>query len=182
MRTDPPERPLPAWHRWAERDRSWSRALHRCAGRPALVWLLVAVSRAADGGIWYAAMLALPWLGGERGTACALRMLTVALVNLVIYKIMKRHFARPRPYVACPGIRACTPSLDEHSFPSGHVMHAVGFSALLSAYFPWLAWWVWPFTALVALSRVALGLHYPSDVLVGAAMGWFMAFAVLALF
>ena len=50
-------------------------------------------------------------------------------------------------------------------------MHAVGFSVLLSAYFAQVMGVVWSFTALVALSRVVLGLHYPSDVLAGAILG-----------
>jgi len=79
--------------------------------------------------------------------------------------------ARPRPYVDCPGIRACARSLDEYSFPSGHVMHAVAFSVLLGAAYPEFAPAAWLFTLLVALSRVVLGLHYPSDVAFGAAIG-----------
>jgi undecaprenyl-diphosphatase len=48
-------------------------------------------------------------------------------------------------------------------------------------YFPALAWILVPFTVLVAISRVVLGLHYPSDVLAGAAVGAGVAQAVLAL-
>jgi undecaprenyl-diphosphatase len=39
------------------------------------------------------------------------------------------------------------------------------------AYYSWLAWIAVPFTLLVAASRVMLGLHYPSDVIAGAAVG-----------
>jgi len=39
------------------------------------------------------------------------------------------------------------------------------------AYYPRFAIFVWPFTALLAISRVVLGLHYPSDVVVGALIG-----------
>ena len=131
--------------------------------------------------IWYAAILLLPWFGGPHGSACALRMLGLGVLNLIIYTILKRHFARPRPYVDCPDIRACARSLDEYSFPSGHAMHAVAFSSLLVAYYPVLAWVLWPFAAIVALSRVVLGLHYPSDVAVGAVLGWLTAKAMLVL-
>lgn len=156
--------------------------LHRAARRRWVARLLTGVSRLSDGVLWYVVMFALPWLDGARGTACALRMLGLGTVNLAIYKILKRHFARPRPYDACEGIQACTPSLDEYSFPSGHTLHAVGFGVLLCAYYPPLAMVVWPFAVLVALSRVVLGLHYPSDVVAGALIGWLMAKSVLVLF
>ncbi len=168
--------------RWAERDRSWTRAIHRAAASEVLVRLLLVVSRLSNGAVWYAVALALPWVGGANGTACALRMTGVGLVDLFFYKVLKRHFARPRPFVGCPGVRARGPTLDEHSFPSGHTLHAVGFTVIFCTYYPALGWVVWPFTALVALSRIVLGLHYPSDVVVGALIGWGVATSVLVLF
>ena len=156
---------------WAERDRSWALWLNRAAARPWLVTLLAAVSRLGDGAIWYTLMAMLPGFGGPQGAPTAWRMFAVGLASLAIYKLLKHRIARPRPYVGCPGIRVCARSLDEFSFPSGHVMHAVAFSLLLSAAYPMWAWLAWSFTALVALSRVVLGLHYPSDVAIGAAIG-----------
>lgn len=182
MRIDNPEPPPPSRPSWADRDRSLSVTIHRAAARPAIVLALVIVSTLGDGIVWIATVVLLPWIGGPSGIPCAERMVALGLVNLAIYKIVKRHFARPRPFVACPGIRAHARSLDEHSFPSGHTLHAVAFATLLSTYYPALEWIVWPFAALVALSRVVLGLHYPSDVVVGAALGAFIAKSVLVLF
>jgi undecaprenyl-diphosphatase len=61
--------------------------------------------------------------------------------------------------------------LDLYSFPSGHTLHAVSFTILAVASFPGLAWLCVPFATLVAMSRVVLGLHYPSDVAAGALLG-----------
>ena len=58
----------------------------------------------------------------------------------------------------------------------------MAFSIVLIEYYSWLAWVLVPFTVLIALSRVVLGLHYPSDVLAGALIGALMAGGVLALF
>jgi undecaprenyl-diphosphatase len=69
--------------------------------------------------------------------------------------------------------------LDEFSFPSGHTLHAVAFSLVAMAHYPVLAWALVPFTASVAVSRVVLGLHYPSDVLAATAIG--SALAALSL-
>lgn len=170
-----------AWTRWAEHDRSWTLALHRAALRPWVVRVLAPVSRLSDGVLWYVAIMLLPWVGGTAGTACALRMVIAGALGLLVYSILKRHFARPRPCVACPDVQARARPLDEFSFPSGHTLHAVAFSMLLVAYYPVLTWVAWPFTGLVALSRVVLGLHYPSDVLVGAAIGASIAAATLCL-
>ncbi|HET7766673.1 MAG TPA: phosphatase PAP2 family protein, partial [Burkholderiales bacterium] len=65
-------------------------------------------------------------------------------------------------------------------FPSGHTLHAVAFSMVAISFYPALAWLLVPFTLLVASSRVVLGLHYPSDVLAGAALGAIIALASLA--
>ncbi len=67
------------------------------------------------------------------------------------------------------------------AFPSGHTLHAVGFSVVVLAYYPFLAWLVVPFTLLVAASRLVLGLHYPTDVLAGAVIGASIASASFGL-
>ena len=167
---------------WIERERSWALWIHGAAARPSIVRLMAGVSWLSDGMLWYAIIAVLPWWGGPNGLACALRMLGVGVLNLIIYKVVKRHFARPRPYKTCPGIRACVRSLDEYSFPSGHAMHATAFSVLLSAYYPPLAIALWSFTLLVALSRLVLGLHYPSDVAIGVAIGLVTAELAQSLF
>jgi undecaprenyl-diphosphatase len=61
--------------------------------------------------------------------------------------------------------------LDHFSFPSGHTLHAVLFTVMLGVSFPLLLPVMIPFMLLVAASRVVLGLHYPTDVMVGAAIG-----------
>ena len=164
---------------WIARERTIALWLHGAASRPAVVLALMAVSWLGDGKLWYALIATLPWWGGATGTKCALYMIGLGAVNLVFYKALKQRIARPRPYVSCPGIRACCRSLDEFSFPSGHTMHAVSFTMLLVHYHPALALPLWSFTLLAALSRVVLGLHYPSDVAIGAAIGALTAMFVL---
>lgn len=156
---------------WIEREQSIARWMHGAAGWPAIVLLLMSVSWLGDGLIWAVLLGSLPWWGGPAGSKIALYLVALGAVNLVFYKALKQRIARPRPFVGCPGIRACARSLDEYSFPSGHTMHAVAFSIVLVFHYPVLAIPLWSFTALVALSRVVLGLHYPSDVAIGAAIG-----------
>jgi undecaprenyl-diphosphatase len=134
-----------------------------------------AISRLGDGAAWYALMLALAVFGGSRGAQAALHMLATGIVALLLYRWVKQRTRRPRPYRASALVAAHTLALDEFSFPSGHTLHAVSFSLIAIGYFPWLAAPMLTFTTLVAMSRVVLGLHYPSDVLVSIIAGTALA-------
>ncbi len=162
-----PERQL----RWLERERSVSLWMHGAATRAWVVRLLSVASRLGDGWAWFAVLATVPWVGGSVGTSAAVRLFAVGAVDILIYRIIKRWIARPRPFRECEGIFERVRSLDEFSFPSGHVLHAVACSLILTAYYPVTAWVVWPFTLVIAVSRMILGLHYPSDVIAGAALG-----------
>ncbi len=157
--------------KWIERDRSMALWMHGASSRAWVVGLLQPISRLGNGALWYLIVVTLPWAGGSSGSSAATRMFCVGGVNILIYKIVKRWIARPRPFRTCANIKECVPSLDEFSFPSGHTLHSVACSVVLTAYYPMLGWVVWPFTLLVASSRVVLGLHYPSDVVMGALIG-----------
>ncbi|MEM7502861.1 MAG: phosphatase PAP2 family protein [Pseudomonadota bacterium] len=98
-------------------------------------------------------------------------MIVTFLVGLGIYRFLKTRLVRERPFVADQGIRCGTAPLDRYSFPSGHTLHAVCFAILLPQCEPVLTLVCAPFATIVAMSRVVLGLHYPTDVIVGAAIG-----------
>lgn len=149
-----------------------------------LRWLrlpLQAASRLGDGVFWYALLAALLALHGRGALGQVLHILLTGGACTVLYKWLKTRTLRPRPFRVMQAVRAGAAPLDPFSFPSGHTLHAVAFSLMTSAWFPETAWVVWPFTALVALSRPVLGLHYPSDVLAGAAIGAAVAALSLAL-
>lgn len=156
---------------WGDRDRRCAILLHQAAGRHRLVGPLILASRLGDGGLWYGLMLIIPWLEPGNGLFCTVQMAAVGLVNIVLYRTVKRRVGRPRPFTVCPGVSARTRALDEFSFPSGHTLHATAFAVLLSYHYPLMAPAAWMFVALVAVSRIVLGLHYPSDVAAGAVTG-----------
>ncbi|MDP1636372.1 MAG: phosphatase PAP2 family protein [Gallionellaceae bacterium] len=128
-------------------------------------------SRLGDGVFWYMLMIVLLLEDGTAALPAVLHMIAVGLVGTLAYKFIKGKTLRPRPFNVYPAIKCVGKTLDQFSFPSGHTMHAVGFGIVAVAYYPVLFWLVWPFALLVALSRPILGLHYPSDVLAGAALG-----------
>ena len=140
------------------------------------------VSRLGDGVFWYTLALALPLLAGLDGLEKLGHIAVTGVVCLLIYSQLKNRLVRQRPFISFPDIHAHTAPLDKYSFPSGHTMNAVNFAILFSWAFPPLAYLVIPFAALVALSRVILGMHYPTDVMVGAALGIVLSWGSLLLF
>jgi undecaprenyl-diphosphatase len=152
-------------------EHAWCVRLNRGCDRRAVRELFVAVSRLGDGIFWYVLVLSLPLIYGEAGLMPALRMAIVGFTGLALYKYLKSRLVRERPYISLSGIVPGTHALDRYSFPSGHTLHAVGFTTLMTTSFPELGWLCVPFAILVAMSRVMLGLHYPTDVLAGGVIG-----------
>lgn len=147
------------------------RIANRAAHRSLVLRFFQVVSRLGDGIFWYALTATLPWLLGDRGLRAALHMLLAGGLGLLLYRQLKERLVRERPFVRLAGIECFMAPLDRYSFPSGHTLHAVAFTFIACSYVPWLAVLLVPFAAAVAMSRVVLGLHYPSDVVAGAAMG-----------
>lgn len=137
------------------------------------------ISRLGDGMFWYV-MLGAVWI--LQGLMFGLQMLYMLLggsVGTSIYKVLKKKTVRPRPYQVHQVIRLGERPLDHFSFPSGHTLHAVMATTVLGYVQPILLLFMLPFTVLVALSRMVLGLHYPSDVAVGALIGGTVASAIV---
>ena len=104
-----------------------------------------------------------------------MHMALVGVVCTLLYKLLKKTTVRMRPYQALKRVAVGAVPLDAFSFPSGHTLHAVAFTLVACSYYPALLPLLLPFTLLVALSRVVLGLHYPSDVMAGAGIGALVA-------
>ena len=132
-----------------------------------------------DGVIWYLLMAAMPLLMGldrwQQGAWVALQMLVAGAFGLLLYRFLKKKLVRERPFIGLIGIECAMPPLDRYSFPSGHTLHAVLFTAIAIRHVPELSVLLVPFALLVAASRVILGLHYPTDVLAGATLGALIA-------
>ncbi|MEO8460657.1 MAG: phosphatase PAP2 family protein [Dokdonella sp.] len=144
---------------------------NRWCARVAIARFFAIISRLGDGLFWYGLMAIMLATGGAYGAKAALHLALTGLVALALYRGLKRWTRRPRPFRSHVGIIVRVAPLDEFSFPSGHTLHAVSFTLIAIAWYPQLACVLWPFTALVAMSRVVLGLHYPSDVIAAALIG-----------
>lgn len=122
-------------------------------------------------------VLVFPLLYWSLDRALGLRMGIVLLVSNGLNAVLKLTFRGPRPYWHAPGIRALAV---EPSFgiPSGHAQNAVAVWGLLAAALR--RWWAWVAAVIlivgIGVSRVHLGVHFPSDALggwlVGGALLW----------
>jgi undecaprenyl-diphosphatase len=166
--------------RWIDAlETAWCLRLNRGCRKDAVRQAFAVISRLGNGVFWYTQMALLPMLHGQAGLDAFLKMAIAGLAGVALYKWLKQRLVRERPCVSMIGIVRGAVPLDRYSFPSGHTLHAVSFSTLLIASFPQYAWLCAPFTVLVAISRVVLGLHYPSDVAAGALIGASLAWAML---
>jgi undecaprenyl-diphosphatase len=157
------------------------RRLNLATGSPAVRTVLRIASRLGDGMAWYALVAALPLLYGRAAVRPAIGMALTGILGVLIYQRLKHMLLRERPFIRHAGITLAMPPLDRYSFPSGHTLHAVAFTWQAVASFPQLAWVLIPLASLIALSRVVLGLHYPSDVIAGGAIGAALAMLALSL-
>lgn len=172
-------RPLPRREPFVARGRRfesrWCLRVNHWGDRNGMRAYFAAISRLGDGVFWYALMGALILFDGYNGLKASAHLAATGVIALSLYKLLKHWTKRPRPYASDVRIRAWVAPLDEFSFPSGHTLHAVAFTLVALAHYPVLAWVLIPFTASVAVSRVVLGLHYPSDVLAATGIGTALA-------
>ena len=118
--------------------------------------------------------------GGELGRLVALRCAVAGIAGLALYRGLKNLLVRERPYMTHAAIVCAGRPLDRFSFPSGHTLHAVSFTLIICSSLPWTAVVLVPAALLIALSRMVLGLHYPSDVIAGGLLGVGVATATMS--
>ena len=93
------------------------------------------------------------------------------VVERCLYYILKNYFKRNRPPAALPNFKSEVQPSDQFSFPSGHTSAAFMMTVLLAGLFPSVYWALLPWAACVGVSRVMLGVHFPTDILAGACLG-----------
>lgn len=122
--------------------------------------------------VWGALIVGLFIIGGEREKKMALTLGLIFLILIGAGYVSKAYYSRPRPYDVVDDVRLLVAKESDYSFPSGHTLIVAGgvvvawlylrrvWAALLSAE-----------AALVAYSRIYVGVHYPSDVVGGVLLG-----------
>ena len=117
-------------------------------------------------------------LHGRRVPAAPLWAGAAALLTMVVTNVLKDAFDRPRPPGSDADVTALVPVPDSAAMPSGHASTAFAAAAAVAWFHPRLGVPVFALAALVALSRVYLGVHWAGDVLAGAVLGVAIGLAV----
>lgn len=165
--------------RFLELDGAWLVAFQRFAVRDDLTPAVKLITHAGDRGlIWIALAILLLFFRKTRKFGI-LTLIAMGLTLCVNNFCLKEWVARVRPYEAVEAVNRLIEKQHDRSFPSGHAASsfAAGISFLL--YLP--KKFGIPALLLacaIALSRLYVGVHYPSDVFCGALVGGLMAFLV----
>jgi undecaprenyl-diphosphatase len=131
--------------------------------------LAMIFAHSGDSWFWLASLAVLWFLGVENWKRLALILIFSILVTAVIVMVIKFTVRRRRPEGEWGNIYRKS---DPHSFPSGHAARAAMLATLAVGLGPaWLGWLLVVWAPLVILARVAMGVHYLSDVIAGAALG-----------
>ncbi len=156
-----------------ELDARWSAAM-RVAEKPGLLRNMASfLAHSGDSWFWAAGMMILWGIGSQHWKQWAVYELFWIAVLAAIVMTLKFMIRRRRPAGEWGAIYRNT---DPHSFPSGHAARAFLIAVIAISLGPtWLGLLLWVWAPLVALARVAMGVHYLSDILAGAVVGWAVA-------
>jgi undecaprenyl-diphosphatase len=164
------------------RDHRLMRRVHRWKPpRWFRLWMIYA-TRSGDGWLWYGFTGFIMIFGGSARLAAVGAAWSACCTGAVLFLVLKKLTGRRRPNTLVPHCWATLLPPDQFSFPSGHTISAFAFTVAVSSFYPALLG-VLLFCALsVATSRIVLGMHFLSDVVVGALMGAGLGYASFMLF
>ena len=139
--------------------------------------LSVVLAHSGDSWFWILGLGVLWWFGDDYWKQLALAMLIGIGVTALVVMVIKFTVRRRRPQGEWGRIYRST---DPHSFPSGHAARSTMLAVLALGLGPlWLGIAMLIWAPLVGLARIIMGVHYPSDILAGMALGILMGVLVL---
>lgn len=139
--------------------------------------IAVVLAHSGDSWFWLIGLGLLWWLGTDYWKQLALVMIIGIGVTALVVMVIKFTVRRRRPQGEWGRIYRST---DPHSFPSGHAARSTMLAVIALGMGPlWLGLSLLLWVPLVGLARIILGVHYPSDIVAGMALGIVMGVLVL---
>lgn len=133
------------------------------------------------GELWVAAMLVAAIVDPSNRRELILVALPVmGLATLTVNYLLKPRFRRRRPFIHIVETVVVGRRPEDTSFPSGHTAAAFSGAWLLAAAYPTLGPWFYLVAIVVGITRVYLGVHFPTDVILGGLAGMALAIAYSA--
>ena len=133
--------------------------------------------------IWLAVIIGLLWKGGTKGRwVVLLAIITVSCADLVAYRVMKKNIKRIRPCNAIEQVHLTVKRTNSYSMPSNHATNFFALATIFSFFYRRYRIGLYTAAAVVAFSRISVGVHYPFDTLVGALLGSAIAGLIILLF
>ncbi|MBZ5659411.1 MAG: phosphatase PAP2 family protein [Acidobacteriia bacterium] len=170
------------WQFIEARDHDVMRRVHHWrAPRWLRVWMISA-TRLGDGWIWYSVGIALLLFGGDLRFVAIAASASAEAAAVALFRIVKNTSKRKRP---CQLEAHCWSKVlppDQFSFPSGHSMSAFAIAIPLCIFYPELQAPLLVLSVSIAVSRVILGMHFVSDVVVGSLLGIGLGYGSYLLF
>jgi undecaprenyl-diphosphatase len=154
------------WESWDGRLSEWATSL--VPSRPRRLGVGI-MAHSGDSQWWLVAGALLWWRGVGAWPEAGARMIVVTVVGGLVTGIIKRVVRRPRPEGSAHLFYL---QFDRHSFPSGHATRVAALTVALGAMAPWWGAVLLGLWALaVGISRMALSLHFASDIAAGMGLG-----------
>jgi undecaprenyl-diphosphatase len=114
--------------------------------------------------------------------AAILLIVTIVVSDQLNSSVIKDLFQRSRPCRVLDNIHLLVGCGKGYSFPSSHAVNNFAGAILLAFFIPRAKWWFFGFAAVIAFSRVYVGVHYPSDVIGGGVIGLICGGCVILIF
>ena len=142
-----------------------------------IIWL----SRTGDGYLYLVMGILLWAFEPQHGELFLYTALMAYALELPLYVVLKKSIKRPRPCDFLLNFKAHVTPADKFSLPSGHTAAACLMASIVSHYYPSFAVIAYSWAFLIGLSRVLLGVHYPTDVVAGMVLGTTIALLSLSI-
>jgi undecaprenyl-diphosphatase len=140
-------------------------------GKKLVAWAMPKISHTGNGYYYPLLPLLIYFFSPEKALGFLLAGLIAFLFEIPAHLVIKNLVKRNRPFEVLANVNRRIIPADQFSFPSGHTAAAFAIATLVSMQFPALAMPVLIWASLVGLSRIYLGVHYPTDILAGIVIG-----------